>query len=107
MVYIMEINQKLIEFLEEFNPSKKPVTKNTRLYHDMNVYGDEADELITAYSKKFNVDISAFRFSDYFPVEGDSFLYNLIRGILRKPKKELKEFPIKNLQEGIENKVLK
>ena len=47
---------------------------STRLEKDLGIYGDDASELINAYGKKFNVDISNLKLSEYFDGEGlDSF----------------------------------
>lgn len=43
---------------------------STRLERDLNIYRDDAYELLIDYGKKFNVDVSNFMFADYFDGEG-------------------------------------
>jgi hypothetical protein len=101
---MMSLSHGLIEFLEESNPAKKPVSGSTRLFHDMRIYGDDADELIAEYSKRFEVDVSSFRIQEYFPDEGDSFFHNLFMRLMGKQNsRDFKEFPVSMLQEGIDN----
>lgn len=41
----------------------------TRLYHDLGVYGDEAQGYVDELKNGNNVDMSKFVFDDYFPQE--------------------------------------
>jgi hypothetical protein len=41
----------------------------TRLFHDLEVWGDDAQELLLAFADEFEVDFSGFEFSDYFKDE--------------------------------------
>lgn len=43
-----------------------PITKDTLIEDDLGVTGDEADELITYFSKHYKVNITNFDFSKYF-----------------------------------------
>lgn len=61
--------------------------------------GDDAFELLTEYSKKFNVDISSFPFDQYFYDEGQ-FLVFFMSKFFRKYKK--KKFTIENLMAGLD-----
>jgi len=63
---------------EQTGVSTKRISKNSRLEKDLKIYGDDAFELINAYSKKFDVDVSEFEIADYFSPEGGTFLYRLI-----------------------------
>lgn len=42
---------------------------DTRLYHDLNIYGDVAESYIELLSEKYGVDTSCFKFDEYFPAE--------------------------------------
>ena len=46
--------------------------ENTRLYHDLGLYGDDAWELFYEISKKFNAWEPKFDIGEYFPGEGES-----------------------------------
>jgi hypothetical protein len=50
---------------------------NRRLVEDLNIVGDDAEDLIREYAEKFKVDMSEFDFEFYFPTESQvsSFLY--------------------------------
>jgi hypothetical protein len=45
------------------------IERATRLELDLNIYGDDASELLLAYCKLFNVDLSQFMFDSYFSPE--------------------------------------
>lgn len=66
------------------------LTPNLSLSNDLGIYGDDASELIISFSEKFNVDISHFKFDEYFEGEGDvisKFVVKLFNG--KKTKKDL------------------
>lgn len=44
-------------------------TRDTRLYHDLGLYGDEAEDYLEDLHKNYNVDFSTFNFLEYFPPE--------------------------------------
>ena len=67
-----EIFKKIIDFVSDkagVDPNR--IERTTRLELDLGVYGDDAEELIIGYSKRFNVDVSQFMLSDYFNGESD------------------------------------
>ena len=45
------------------------IRPETRLAEDLGVDGDDADELLDAYARRFGVDLAAFEFSRYFGEE--------------------------------------
>lgn len=47
----------------------KKLSLDTRLYHDLRIYGDIAESYIEVLSEQFGVDISNFEFHTYFPEE--------------------------------------
>ena len=67
-----DINDEVIALLRHYLGKNVVVTSMTQLYQDLNIYGDDADEFLTAFSEKFGVDMNSFRFADYFPHEGMS-----------------------------------
>ena len=47
--------------------------RSTRLFYDLNIYGDIAESCLEEFVKEFGVDVSLFNFEDYFPFEFDKF----------------------------------
>jgi hypothetical protein len=45
------------------------ISASSRLYHDLGICGDDADELMQLFAKRFSVDMSAFEFHEYFEDE--------------------------------------
>lgn len=59
-------------YLEKCGHSKREIKTfnlDTRLYHDLFIYGDIAESYIEVMAEDFNVDVSNFDFHAYFPVE--------------------------------------
>ncbi len=52
------------------------ISIDSRVYHDLGIYGDDAREFLLEYSEAFEVDMSAFQFANYFP--GEPHLLNLL-----------------------------
>jgi acyl carrier protein len=76
---------------------RKPITRETCLENDLGISGDDAVELLLAYSKKFSVDISKLDIRKYFMPEGDTILSSLIGSKERKEK----QLTIGDLAKGI------
>jgi len=64
-----KIELDFISFLEEFGLEDflKKGDLSARLYHDCEVWGEEAENCIFSLRDKFGVDISSFRIDAYFP----------------------------------------
>ena len=45
------------------------VTRNTRLWHDLRIGGDDVDEVLSRFSNRFNVDVSGLSLAGHFPSE--------------------------------------
>ena len=56
--------------LETMAAESKNFNDNTRIEMDLGIYGDDANEFITAFGRNFNVDVSNFLIDDYFRGEG-------------------------------------
>ena len=104
-------------FLEESGLKKHykgDESLNVRLYHDLNIYGDIAESYIELLRDNYNVDVSKFEFSDYFPCEftGDSFLESCLYTFLPflknrySSKKQFKPITFSSIKRAIENGVL-
>ena len=102
-----EINSDLIHLIEDYvSISVDSDLENLSLYHDLGIYGDDVDELLNEYINKFNVSISNFHSTDYFPNEGDEILKTVWNLITRK-KKTYKRLTIGDLHKGISEGKLK
>lgn len=87
------MNDVLVVFVrEQIREFKLSINECTRLEDDLGVTGDEAEELIAAFAKRFNVNIEEFRFEKYFYSEPSIF-------ISEEPKEV---FTVGNLQKGID-----
>ncbi len=59
------------------------MSMNTRMFHDLGVYGDTSEDLMWVLKQKFAVDLSRLRLDRYFPPEfecankWDAFVRNL------------------------------
>jgi hypothetical protein len=83
---------ELVVFIrEQINEYNMPMTKETLIEDDLGITGDEAEELIVNFSKKYNVDISSFIFANYFFDEPGIFLQN----------RKIKPFTIGHLEKAI------
>ncbi|MBW1657933.1 DUF1493 family protein [Flavobacterium quisquiliarum] len=95
----MNNNIKLYQFLkEETGKTITDTSPNWKIEKDLGIYGDEAEEFITRFSNKFNVDISDFDFVAYFNSETDVISLLISRLFYKKEKKEL---TINDLREAI------
>ncbi len=54
----------------------KPTALDTsdRLYHDLNIAGDDATRLLDEIHQRFGVRFAGFRFDSYFPNDTDAFV---------------------------------
>lgn len=101
----MDLHPDLVRLVLDYAPRNRVDLPSARLYHDLDISGDDAGSLLTDYSKKFNVDMRAIKFEEFFPNEGDHFLQGLVR-MLRGEKVRFKELTVGDLQLGIERGAL-
>jgi hypothetical protein len=96
----MELNGELVRMILDRAPTPPVLLPNARLYHDLNIYGDDADALLREYSRTFNVALDDFKFDQYFPPEGDLFVARFIRWI-RGRQNQYRDLTVGDLQAGI------
>jgi len=48
----------------------RDISSQTRIYHDLWLFGDAAEDFLLDYSKEFNVSFEGFEFKKYFLYEG-------------------------------------
>ena len=87
--------------LEESTVDDVEINRETEIENDLGVYGDDADDFLIKFGKKFNVDISQFPAGDYFSDEGDIILPALIRFFTNTKKRERKSFTVGHLEKAI------
>lgn len=83
---------------EHIGNVKLKLDRNTRLYRGLRIDGDDAFDLLKAFSQKFNVDMAGFNLNEYFAPEGIDLIgaiANLFRG---RPKPKLKELTLGDLE---------
>jgi acyl carrier protein len=62
-----EIFNDLVAFIHKVSRSfEVPITMETSIENDLGVTGDDGEDLIIEFSKKYNVDINNFDFTKYF-----------------------------------------
>lgn len=64
----------LLELLKKYFGRRTNVSGSTRLYHDLFLMGDDADEFLTEIHQIFGTRFDGFHFSVYFPNETDAGL---------------------------------
>jgi acyl carrier protein len=95
-----EVFDKLKTFvIKEVSVEDEEVTRDARIEDDLGVYGDDAVDLLIAYGKAFNVDVTKFMAADYFSGEGDTILPGIIRFLTNGKKR--KTFTVGHLEKGI------
>lgn len=84
---------ELASFLrDQIREYKIPITRETLLEDDLGVTGEDGDELIMNFSKKYNVDIAGFDFRKYFYDEP---------GIFNLENRVVKPFTVGHLEKAI------
>lgn len=99
-----ELLNELVEMLVDKVglPKDMMIDENTRMEEDLSITGDDAWEFFVDYSKNFDIDISNFRFSDYFESEGIDFISPILELFRLKKKRVKKEFLVAYLILGVE-----
>ncbi|MBC7688235.1 MAG: DUF1493 family protein [Aquabacterium sp.] len=97
-----EIFDKLKTFvIKQAAVEDEEVTRNAGIEEDLGIYGDDAVDLLIAYGKTFNVDVTKFMAADYFSNEGDPILPAIIRFLTNKKKRKTKVLTVGHLEKGI------
>jgi hypothetical protein len=67
-----ELSTQIQAYLRTCGTSSKSIatyTRETRLWHDLGIYGDVAEANLECLNECFGVDLSEFDFERYFPFE--------------------------------------
>jgi hypothetical protein len=68
-----ELFNKIKAFtIKEACLTNEVLNRDTKLYDDLGISGDDAVEFLVAFGAHFGVDVSKFKVSDYFKAEGRS-----------------------------------
>ncbi|HWT99722.1 MAG TPA: DUF1493 family protein [Terriglobales bacterium] len=68
-----ETEEKLLSVLRRF-VGRASVTRETCLFHDLHISGDDAADFLTELHRTFGTNFERFSFADYFPHEGEAVL---------------------------------
>ncbi len=80
------------------------VDENTIFFEELDLVGHDADEFIKKFSVEFEVDMTSFKFNEYFVEEYNiPFLYWFDR-FFRKEKLKRKRFNINHLEKIVKEK---
>ncbi len=66
MIFMDTLNRIYAMIEDETGYPKHKITLKTRLYQDIKIDGDDAEEFLYKYSEEFKVDMSSFDFNCYF-----------------------------------------
>lgn len=107
-----DIGPLTLEVLKKCGYSDSKINKfsgQTRLYHDLGMWGDDSIEFLELIEKDYNVDLSNFPLDDYFrpefyhgPANWKKRLKWLILG--REKRKSYKEFTLNMLERTLATK---
>lgn len=67
-----ELSTELREYLKRCGLSERKIARcngGTRMYHDLDLYGDIAEGCMELLAKDYHVDLSGFEFEKFFPPE--------------------------------------
>ena len=92
----------LYALISEISGVRKGLSDSTRIYHDLFISGDDADEFLEKIHNTLGVNFEGLDFSAYFPDESESFIMHLAVRIGFKSKK--KEMTIGHLLDVIRKK---
>lgn len=94
--------QELYDFVKKEIGFK--INENTVFFKDFKLIGDDADAFMLKFSETFKVDMTGFKFDDYFIDEYNvPFLYFYNRWF-RQEKIKRKEFDLKHLERIVKEK---
>src|SRR6267143_6274459 len=60
---------ELIDLIRRVNGERGPITRSTAIYHDLQIMGDDAAELLQEIGKTYSISFNEFDFGLFFPDE--------------------------------------
>ena len=73
------MNENIVEAIKSFIEEHQGILRSrintqSKIEEDLGITGDDAIEMLIAFGKKFNVDVSHFMAAEYFNAEGTSWI---------------------------------
>lgn len=78
---IENIRSGLYEILEIYKGSSKKISETSSIWDDLNIGGDDVDELLEEIHGKFGTIFSGLNCNEYFPCEPDALIELIVRRI--------------------------
>lgn len=102
------MSPRVFEFLDHCGvPPRKldGCSSDTRMFHDLGIYGDIATSCMDALVQEYEVDLDGFQFDDYFPPEypGSNWLSRILlwlvpgAAVMAHRRESYKPFRLENL----------
>jgi len=63
---------ELVAMIRQISGGRTPIGLSTAIYHDLQIAGDDAFDLIARIRDRYGVSFSAMDFQRYFPPEGEA-----------------------------------
>ena len=96
------ILEKIKSFVEEQRWQYPfALERTTKVEKELKITGDEATEIIIAFGKQFNVDVSNFIAAEYFESEGDKIFPAIVRFFTGQKKVKNKELLLGDLERAV------
>jgi hypothetical protein len=67
-----DAHNRVLEFLRDIGQPSRPISRETRVYHDLLISGDDAVEVFDRVATAFSTSFKGFDFERYFPNETES-----------------------------------
>lgn len=78
------IEENILNFIRDELGKNEKVSLSSSLQDDLNIYGDDAVDLLISFSKKFYVKVDEFNAADFFRGEGYD-IFSLFKKKTYKP----------------------
>jgi len=100
-----KVSSELIAYIADFlSVDRSSLNEHTKLYADLRLDGDDAEEFLLGFSNQFNVDLSEFDFNKHFGEEaGFNPFYYLYCLFFNRQLMTFDEITLKDLQSAIDN----
>lgn len=96
------VEAEVIAAIDGVKPKRNPTTRESSLWHDLGINGDDAVELLEEIAKRYNVTFQDFWFPDYFPNETEGGLLARLFEWLEIPAAKHRRFTVGHLLAVIE-----
>lgn len=80
------------------------IKSDSRLFHDLGIDGDDAEELLVAFGERFNLPINDFPFAQYFGSEVGAGWRHLLMAFLGFRQNRFKPLTIQQLADWAEQR---